>query len=315
MNSLSELAHVIKSLENVYILTHIYPDGDAMASAFVLCRVLQKLGKKATVIMGEDIPKKFEFFNSYITFQEFKPDYVVSVDLASDSLLSSSLENYAGKIDICIDHHISNRGFAPINYIDPSAAACSEIIYDCILKLNLDIDKKMAEGLYVGISTDTGCFKYSNTTYKSHLIVSELMRKGINTSTINEKLFTVKSQKQLNLEKVVYENLEYFLDGKCALTSVLIKDMEKLGIRDEECEGIASIPLRIEGIGIGLTLREKLPNSYKVSVRTSANYDANKIASLFGGGGHIKASGFNISGPLEDVKNTIIKTIKLELGC
>ncbi len=314
MDSLPELVQVIKNLENVYILTHMYPDGDALGSAFALCRILQKLGKKATVMLGSCKSNKLNFFRDYIQEQTFEPEYIVSVDLAANSLLDPALEKYAEKIDICIDHHQSNRGYAALNYIDSSAAACCEIIYEVVSKLNVPMDKKIAEGLYIGISSDTGCFRYSNTTYKSHLIASKLIKQGIRVAEINEKFFTLKSRKQLKLEKVLYDNLEYFFDDKVAITSVSKAEMAKCEIEDDECEGIASIPIKVEGVGIGVTLREKQPGNYKVSIRTSAEYDANKLATLFGGGGHLRASGFDISGSLKEVKETIIKTLSTELG-
>ncbi len=314
MNSLPELVQVVKNLENVYILTHVYPDGDALGSAFVLCRILQKLGKNATVMLGPCKSNKLSFFEDFIEKQTFKPEYIVSVDLAANSLLDPSLEKYAEKIDVCIDHHPSNRGYAALNYIDSSAAACCEIIYDVITKLDIPIDKKIAEGLYIGVSSDTGCFKYSNTTYKSHLIASNLIQKGIRIAEINEKFFTLKSKKQLKLEKILYENLEYFCNDKIAITSISKEEMNKCNIEDDECEGIASIPIKVEGVGIGITIREKQPQNYKVSVRTSGEYDANKIASLFDGGGHLRASGFDISGSLDEIKQTIINSISLELG-
>lgn len=314
MNSLDKLIQALKSIDNVYIISHMYPDGDALGSAFVLGHVLQKMGKKAAVKIAKDMPEKFKFMENYVIPQEFEPDYIVSVDLASSSLVHPSLEKYASKIDLCIDHHVSNRGFAPINYVDAEAAATAEIIYDIIKALNIPLDNEIVEGLYIGISSDTGCFKYSNTTYRSHQIASELMKFGLNTSAINEKLFTVKSKKQLQLEKILYKNLEYLFGGKCAITFVTLDEMAENGITEEECDGIASLPIKIEGVRIGLTMREKAPGSYKVSIRTTGNNNATKLASVFGGGGHFKASGFSIEGPLEEIKSRISNAVKNQTG-
>ena len=314
MNSFNKLIEALKNINNVYIVTHVYPDGDAIGSAFALGRALQKMNKTVAVNIGEKMPPKFKFMNEYVTPTEFKPDYIVSVDLASNALLPPDLEKYSNSIDICIDHHASNNGFAPINYIDANAAATAEIIYDVINKLGVHLDKQIAESLYIGISSDTGCFRYSNTTYKSHEITSNLMKCGVNVSSINEKFFTVKSRKQLKLEKILYENLEFFFNNQCAISFITADEMKKQDILDEECEGIASIPIKVEGVNIGITVREKSENCYKVSVRTNENYNSAKIAGVFDGGGHFKAAGFTINGDLKEIKERILKTVESELS-
>ena len=314
MHSINDLAQTIKSMNKIYIITHMFPDGDALGSAFSLCRMLQKIGKQATVLLGNEIPKKFEFMKEYIEPQIFKEEYIISVDLASNSLLEPSLEKYASKIDLCIDHHISNRKFAALNYIDPTAAANSEIIYDLIELLNVPIDKYIAEGLYIGISSDTGCFRYSNTTYKSHEIAAKLMKQGVAVSRINEKLFTLKSRKILEIEKLLNQNIKYFADGQLAITFITLKDLQKYNIKDNECDGIASIPIRIEGVNVGITLREKSPDNYKVSVRTSEEVNANNVASMFEGGGHFRAAGFSIQGKINEIINEIANAVLTYLG-
>lgn len=313
VRSLSEVAKTIKAMDNIHIVTHIYPDGDAIGSSFALCRALQKLNKNCTVVLGKEVPKKFRFLTDCVPISDFEPDYVISVDLPDTSILDPNIENYSQKMDLSIDHHISNKNFAKFNYVDSNAGANCEIIYELLEYLDIDLDKEIYKLLYLGISTDTGCFKYSNTTYKSHKIVSEIMKQSTGISEINERLFIKKSKEKLELEKIIYSNLEYFFGGKCAITFITLNDMKKCKINEDECEGIASIPISIEGVTIGIILREKSENSYKVSIRTSGNEDANKISSLFNGGGHIKAAGFNISGSIEEIKNLIIKTIQTEL--
>lgn len=313
VKSLSEVSEAIKTMDNIHIVTHIYPDGDAIGSSFALCRALQKLGKNCTVVLGKEVSKKFKFLTDCVSILDFESKYIISVDLPDNLRLDSNIENYSQKIDVSIDHHISNKNFAKINYVDPKAGANCEIIYELLQYLNVELDDEIYKLLYLGISTDTGCFKYSNTTYKSHEIVSKIMKQNVDISEINEKLFIKKSKEKLELEKAIYNNLECHFDGKCAITFVTLDDMKRCGINEDECEGIASIPISVEGATIGIMVREKSKNVYKVSVRTSGNQDANKISSFFGGGGHIKAAGFNIDGSIEEVKNLIIKTIQTEL--
>lgn len=310
MNSLVEISNILKNKNFFYILTHMYPDGDALGSAFALCRILQKLGKYAKVIYSNPIPEKFEYLTKLVTHQDFEPEYIISVDLADTGLLEPDLKKYSDKIDLCIDHHISNKNYSNIEFIDPKAAANCEIIYRLMKEMNITPDSETASALYTGIATDTGCFEYSNTTSDSHFIASKLIKLGAESSKINEKLFTVKSKKKLSVEKLLYENLEYFFESKCAITHITLSEMDRLKVNDNEIDGIASLPIKIEGVQIGITLREKTDNCYKVSVRTSSDINANDFCAYFGGGGHAKAGGFSISGDLFDIKNQISNKIK-----
>lgn len=317
IENLNQVAQILQNINNIYIVTHSFPDGDALGSAFVLCRALQKINKTCKVLLGSKLSKKYEFFNNYINIpKKFRPNYVISVDLATDSLLDNTLQRYTSRIDLCIDHHISNTNYASMSYVDPNAAANCEIIYDLINILEIPLDKQMAEGLYLGISTDTGCFRYSNTTSKTHYISSELMKLDINTSELNERFFTLKSKKILEIEKILYNNIKYYCQDKIAISYVTYKNIKDQGLSEHDCDGIASIPIRIEGVQIGIVVRERENGEYKVSVRTSEHVNANNIAMLFNGGGHYKASGFNISEKISipDLLNIIIIKIIKFLG-
>lgn len=314
MESLSNIAQIIKSKDFFYILTHMYPDGDALGSAFALCRALQKIGKHAKILCNDPVPQKYEFLSAFVEQEEFEHRYIISVDLAETTLLGSNLEQYKSKIDMRIDHHPSNKNYATINYVDSSAAANCEIIYSLLKEMGASVDKEIATCLYTGIATDTGCFEYSNTSAQSHIMAAELMEIGAPADAINENLFTVKSRKKLETEKIIYENLDYFFDGKCALTFITLDEMKKIGITDSELDGISSIPIKIEGVQVGITIREKVSGVHKVSVRTRANIDANRLCSYFGGGGHIKAGGFNVEGNIEEAKSYILETVKSQLG-
>ncbi len=314
MESLASLSKIIKDKDFFYILTHIYPDGDAMGSAFALCRALQKMGKHSKVLCNDSIPQKFDFLSAFVKKEEFDSKYIISVDLADTSLLGPNLEKYSSKIDMCIDHHPSNKNYAALNYVDSAAAANCEIIYKLLKEINEPIDKEIATCLYTGIATDTGCFEYSNTTAKSHFIAAELMNIGAPVAEINEKIFTVKSEKKLSTENTIYKNLEYFFDGKCALTFITLKEMQFIGTTDNELDGIASIPIKIEGVQLGITIREKASGIHKVSVRTKGDVDSNLFCSYFGGGGHSRAGGFNIEGTVEKAKSYILDTVKSKLG-
>lgn len=312
--SLRETVQKIRSSDFFCIITHDYPDGDAIGSSVALCRILQRMGKHAQVRFETAIPKKFEFLLNYIQIQNFEPKTYISVDLADTNLLHDDLKTFSEKIDICIDHHKSNKNYANLRLIDTFAAASCEVIFDLSVALGYNIDMETATCLYVGIATDTGGFMYSNTSSKTHRIVSNLMEKNISADKINENIFIVEPQKKFKLKRIAYNNLNFSFKNKVAISQITIEEMGKIGVLDSELDGLASIPIQIEGIKIGAVIREKSNNICKVSVRTNAEIDANEFCSIFGGGGHKKAGGFIISVNATTARKKIIEAIKSFTG-
>ena len=166
--SLTEIIENLKSHDDFYILTHQYPDGDTLGSAFALCRALQLQGKRARVLCPDVIAPKYEYLKRGIKPQtDFEPKYIISVDVADANLLGRLKETYGGIVDMCIDHHSSNTGYAKCSYVDGTKAAAAEIIYEVIKLLGVDFDVDIASCIYTAISTDTGCFRYTNATPQS----------------------------------------------------------------------------------------------------------------------------------------------------
>ncbi len=295
--TLKEVSDLILQHNNFEILTHDYPDGDCIGSAFALALALKQIGKNARVIMTERL-NKYNYIYDMLTESDFKAEYIISTDVADEKLLGSNKKFYSGKIELCIDHHKSNRIDAPYKYVDSEAAAAGEIIFKLIPLLGAKYNKDIADCLYTAISTDTGCFRYSNTTSETMRIAAELIDLGCSSAEINKSMFETKSRGRIELEREVLENMIFCAGGKCAIVYTTLKMTENLG--DDETEGIASIPRQIEGVKIGITIREK-ENDYKVSVRTNDGVDACSFCKRFGGGGHIAASGCSLKGSLEEV--------------
>ena len=308
MMNLFEVASFLKEHDNFEILTHAYPDGDTLGSGFALCLALQQIGKNARVITT-NIPSKFLYLLNGVKHQSFEAETIVSTDVASDSLLGSNMEAYIGRVDLCIDHHGSNNFTAKNKYVDSNAAANCEIIYKLLVELGVDFTEEMADCLYTGISTDTGCFRYTNTTSDTMRIVASLMDLGCNSAYINKVMFETKSKEKIQLEHAVYDTIEYCADGKCAIIYTTLDMLEKLDIGDDEMEGLASIPRQIEGVLVGITMREKDGGFFKISVRTNDNINASDFCAIFGGGGHPAASGCTIEGNLEEVKAMLKKAV------
>ena len=304
--NLYDISVFLREHNNYEILTHNYPDGDTLGSGYALCIALQQLGKNARVITAK-LPPKFEYLTEGVEEQDFTADYIISTDVAADSLLAPNMEKYLGKIDICIDHHGSNSVTAKEKFVDKYAAANCEIIYKLLMRMGVNFTKQIVDCLYTGISTDTGCFRYTNTTADTFRIAASLVELGCNSAYINKVMFETKSKEKIMLEREVYDTITYCADGKCAIVWVTLDMLKSLNIGEDEIEGLASIPRQIEGVLIGITMKEKEGGFFKISVRTNGNIAAAKFCSKFGGGGHKAAAGCSINGSLEDVRSQLIK--------
>lgn len=304
--TISDVSNILKSKNNIEILTHSSPDGDTLGCGFALCLALQEMGKNARVIT-ESMPEKFAYLKNGVISQDFQRQFVVSTDIASLSLLGSNAEEYKDIIDLCIDHHGSNNIEIENKYVDATAAAACEIIYELICEMGIEITKDIANCLYTGIATDTGCFRFSNTTAKTHAIAAELMKSGCEFAVINKNMFDTKSKERVALEHDLYDTMEYFAQGRGALICVTLDMLNKLNITSDDTEGIEAIPRMIEGVLMGITMKQKDENSFKISVRTNDGINASDFCSQFGGGGHMAAAGCKITGDYESVKKKLIK--------
>lgn len=310
MTDLKTVAEILKAQDNIEILTHHYPDGDTLGSAYALCLALQSMGKNARVVTSGIVAHKYDYLKSSMQMQIFDAEFVVSVDVAAATLLGDNQSEYEGKIDLCIDHHGTNSLKSRHIYVEAEAAAAAEIIYALIIEMGVEITPEIANCIYTGISTDTGCFRYTNTTPRTHRIAAELMSLGADWQTVNAKMFEIKSREQLRLERMVYRTLDYFCDGKVALIYTTMDMLKDAGIRDDEVEGLASIPKSIEGVLLGITMREKEDGSFKISVRSNEGANAAEFCGLFGGGGHPAAAGCTVFGDLDTVRERLISAAK-----
>lgn len=307
MITLTEAATLLNENDNFHILTHRYPDGDTLGSAFALCYALRTLGKNANVKVCGKIPSKFSYLTENYCEQDFVCDFVVSVDVAALSLLGELEEEYKERINLCIDHHGSNSMVADNTCVDASCAAAAEIIYVLLKAMKVEITRDIANCIYTGISTDTGCFCYTNTTAQTHHIAAEIIDLGCDFALINRINFETKTRAKLKMERMVYDTMEFYCGGKCAIIYTTLAMQKALGAGDDEMEGLASIPRQIEGVKMGITMREKEDGTFKVSVRTNDGVNASDFCAHFGGGGHVAASGCSIKGDLATVKYLLIK--------
>ncbi len=301
----------LQNCDNVNILTHRSPDGDTLGCGFALVNYLRKLGKKANVINNDPFPSRYEFLYEGYSPMEFEEECVISVDVADVQLLGSNLEKYTkqGAIDLAIDHHISNTFFAKQTYLDSKAAAACEGLYNILLNDKENIDKIIAKCIYTGIATDTGCFKYDNTTSRSHVFAAQLMEYDIGYAAINRAMFDVKSKGRIIVEKTVSENMEYYYDDRCCVVTITKDLIRSSNINESEFEGLTSVTLQLESAEIGILIKQRHEKVFKVSVRSTDKVDASAFCQQFGGGGHIRAAGCQIEGTLEEVTKTLLNAV------
>lgn len=312
-----ELENAVKLLsgfDNVLILVHHFPDGDTLGCGYALCKALQSLGKNARVECSDTISDRYDYITRSVKSQDFEPEHIVAVDVADNKLLGRLQEKYGDKVELCIDHHASNTMYAANTYLDSTAAAACEIIYDIILALGAKIDKDIANALYTGIATDTGCFKFTNTTARTHTIAAELMKAGADYGEINRIMFDTKSKSRLAIERMVLENITFSHSDKIALVTISQQMIRESNIEDGELEGITSLPRTIEGVIIGITLRERRDGKYKVSVRTHEPISASELCSKFGGGGHDRAAGCEIADTLCNARDMMLSAAEQMLS-
>ena len=307
-----ECVSLLKEFDNYLILTHRNPDGDTLGSAYALKRALDLLGKKSMVRCNDDIHPKFSYLWENVDNSEITFDKIIAVDVADKKLLGEEFEaKYGDNVFLCIDHHTSNRESAQ-NLLLEDRAAAAVVIYEVIRQLGVEITPEIASCVYTGLATDTGCFMYSNTTPTVHRIAAEVMAKGADYTLINRLMFETKTLQYLRLEQMAVSSIESHFDGKCAIMTVTRKMFEESGASSSECDGIAAIPRKIEGVKIAVTIRERHNGSFKVSMRTIEPYDAAKICANFGGGGHNAAAGCEFDCSLNETKEKLLEVIKEE---
>lgn len=301
--SVKECADILREKDNILILTHANPDGDTLGSGFALCRALMKIGKICAVINADDIPKKYNYLFDDIVEIKFKPDYVVAVDVATVNLLGGLEEQY--KIDMCIDHHSTNTEYANLLLLEDVPAAC-QIMYEVVLALGVEVDKKIADCLYTGLTTDTGCFRYDSTTAQTYRVAADLIDAGADNGRINRIMFEKKSKTYARLERLAIESMRFYEHERVAVITVTQEMFQLTGSNAQETEGLAPLTRQIEGVEIGITIQERPDGTCKASIRTFESVNAAKLAACFGGGGHAQAAGCKFDCHVKEARRLLV---------
>ena len=304
----SRAAELLRQADNILLLAHQYPDGDTLGSNFALCQALRSMGKQVRVLCGDPIPEKYDYMTAEVEMPDFEPEYICALDVADPKLLGPKLQaEYGHRVNLCIDHHGTNVGYAAYSCVDSSCAAATMLILRIIRLLGVELTPAIATCIYTGIATDTGCFKYSNADATAHRMAADCMDVGVPYEMINRVNFDMKSRARIELERLALEGMEFHHDGRVAMMTISNEMVQKSGAKENDLEGLPPIPRQIEGVWVGITLRQKADGNYKISVRTGTHADASAVCVLLGGGGHNRAAGCAVDGTLEEAKAAVLK--------
>lgn len=306
-----QAAVMLQKADRILLLAHQYPDGDTLGSCFALCLALQSLGKTARVLCGDTIPERYAYLYEDIEQPDFEPDFVCAVDVADEKLLGPAVQSqYSGRIDLCIDHHNTNTGYATYACVDARCAAAAMIVHRIVCLLEVEITPAIAACIFTGITTDTGCFKYSNADATAHRIAADCIDKGAPYEMINRVNFDVKSRARIELERMALDGMRFYHDGRTAIMTISRAMVQESGAKENDMEGLPPIPRQIEGVWVGITLRQKKDGNYKISVRTGTHADASAICALLGGGGHNRAAGCVVEGSWDEAQTAILRAVE-----
>ena len=312
--TIQETAAMLQTMDRVLLLTHVRPDGDTIGSAAALCQALRDMGKTAYLLPNAGTTETYQpYAEGYWGAADFEPDYVVSVDIAALSLLPENAKKYAGRIHLSIDHHPSNEGFAPHLCVLPEMAACGEIVHE-IVRLMTPVTQEIALPLYVAVSTDTGCFVYSNTSAHTHRVAAALLETGIAVAGVNKALFRTKSRTRLAMEAWMAEWAEYYDNDRVVIMQIPRSLCLDYKATEADVEELSSLAALVAGTDCGVTLRELEGGRVKISLRTGPRVNATAVCALLGGGGHAAAAGATISGSMKEAKQAVLQAIDMVVG-
>lgn len=314
--TLDAILEAVKKATTIVILVHEAPDGDAIGSALAMESVLENLGKKSDIIIPE-YPRIFDFLPGIEKVKKESEieqyDLAIALDCGDSKILKGFTKYFENaKKTIVIDHHGSNTMYGDINYVNPVAPACCQILIEIFQYYNIKLTKDMATCIMTGIITDTGGFSY-NATSETFEFASEILRLGVNISEIFRRTLRTKTKANYELNKIAINRMEFLEEGKIAFTYLTEKDLQEVGAEEGDHEGIVDVGKNIENVEVSIFLHEVEGKGFKISLRSVEYVDVSKVAIMFGGGGHIKAAGAYGKGTLEQIKNKILYEVKKQL--
>lgn len=314
MNEINKIIYELKKANYAAIVCHSKPDGDTLGGAFALSAALKKANIQSDVLCNNSLPDNYSYLDGIkliSIFDKQKYDIVVFVDCAELSLVGDLIKDINLDVykTINIDHHGTNAKYAKLNYVDSTSSSASELVLDIIRELGTDIDKTIAEYIYVGIITDTGQFAHSYTSPKTHMNTAFLLENGIDFSEIHKKAFKTISLSKAFLQKNMLDNMTLHKDNKLVISRLEKEDFISAGAKEEDTDSLINILLSIKGIKVAILIRHTNQSSCKISFRSINDIDISQVAKALGGGGHKQAAGATFFGSTLDAQNKVIEEI------
>ncbi len=293
------------------ILTHVRPDGDTVGCAAALCTALREQGKTAWVLPNPETTAIFTpYLEGLLAPEGYQPQTVVSVDMAARGLFPENAQQYLERVDLAFDHHPSQEFFAQNTCLDAQRAACGELMFDVIRQWG-PVSQAVALPLYVAVSTDTGCFVYSNTSPATHAVAAALLATGIDFYPINRRHFRTRSFKRLQLESLLTAGMELLDEGQLAIVTLTLDMIAQVGAKEEDLDDISAFVGGVEGVHTGVTIRELRPGVCKISLRTEpGELNASAVCGKLGGGGHAAAAGATVEGDPAYTRQVLVQAIR-----
>lgn len=308
--TVKEVAAFLRAHDSYLILTHRRPDGDTLGCAAALCAMLRQKGKTAALLPNAEVTSLYaDYVAPYWAAEDYRYETVVSVDLAALGLFPDNAERFKNRVDLAIDHHPSYEGFGRESCVHPECAACGEILYELAVELG-QLTPAVALPLYVAVSTDTGCFVYSNVTANTHRVAAALMETGIDYRAANKRHFRTKTKKRLALEAELLRTMEFYDEGRVVVVTLPLSLAERLSLTEADMDDVSALGGVVEGTDCSITMKETKDGAWKISVRTGARVNATKACAALGGGGHRAASGCVYHGPLTEAKAAILAAVQ-----
>jgi phosphoesterase RecJ-like protein len=318
--SFHEIAGAIHRANRIIILSHVRPDCDAIGSQLALLLSLQELGKEVTAWNEDGLPESYRFLENSNLIQQppSEPeefDLAVALDTASQQRLGTTLHAIRrANRWINIDHHASNPGYGDLVYIDTAAPATGQIVYEFIRTEKLPFSRAAADALYAAISTDTGSFRYSNTTARTIEVAGELIRSGANAARIANKLYESYPKRRVQLLGQLLPQASFDLDDRVASMSLTNEIKEHLQIQPDDIDGLIDYVRAVDTVVVAVFFEELADGKIRLSMRSKDDQvDVNKICGEFGGGGHPRAAGARIRGNMEEVRSKVLKRVSHEI--
>lgn len=315
MGTLNQIFEEINEAKSIVILTHENPDGDAVGTSLALYNALKNYGKDNVDVIIPECPEIFMFLPNADKIMKSSDvdnyDLAIGIDCSSLQMLCRG-HKYFETADktIVIDHHDTNAMYGDLNFVNPDAPACAEVMIVALNSFDMPITKEIGTCLLAGIITDTGGFKYQGVTAETFEFVANLMKHGVNVSDVYRKVLQVKTKSAFELARVANSRLELIDDGKIAYTYVTEEDYEKFNTTYGDHEGIVDVGRDIEGVEVSIFVRPIKGKGLKVSLRSNDKVNVDEIALMYGGGGHQKSAGFSVNGDFDTVKELVLKEVR-----